>query len=185
MIAENGSQTEVVARDFEICRIFDAPRELVFNAWTKPEHLINWWGPKGFQLGVARLELRPGGTFLYSMKAATGHEMWGRFVYLGIAEPEQIVYINSFSDEEGNVMRAPFSTTWPLEVYNTLTLNEQSGKTTLTLRSGPFNATEKEQLTFQGSFRSLEQGFQGTLDQLEAYLNKIRNTTTTTTISHS
>jgi uncharacterized protein YndB with AHSA1/START domain len=54
--------------------------------------------------------------------------MWGRFVYREIVAPERIVFINSFSDEEGNITRAPFSPTWPLEVLNTLTLSEHEGK---------------------------------------------------------
>jgi uncharacterized protein YndB with AHSA1/START domain len=100
--------------------------------------------------------------------------MWGRFVYREIVAPERIVFINSFSDEDGNITRAPFSSTWPLEVLNTLTLSEHEGKTTLTLRGGPINATEEERKTFEAGFDSMRQGFTGTFDQLADYLAKAR-----------
>jgi uncharacterized protein YndB with AHSA1/START domain len=165
--------TSVGEREFVFTRTFDAPRELVFKAWTESEHLRHWWGPKGFTFGVARLDLRPGGIFHYSMRSPDGREMWGKFVYREIVAPEKIVYMNSFSDEEGNTVRAPFSPTWPLEVYNILTFSEHEGKTTLTLRGGPVNATEEERKTYEAGFESMKQGFGGTLDQLADYLSKV------------
>jgi len=153
-----------------ITRTFHAPRELVFKVWTQAEHLSHWWGPKGFELNVARLDLRPGGVFHYSMKSADGFEMWGKFVYEEITAPEKIVFVNSFADPEGNTIRSPFSDIWPLEVRNTLTLTESEGTTTLTLRGGPLRASEEERRAFVEGFESMKQGFGGTFDQLEAYL---------------
>lgn len=167
-ITMNADECELV-----ITRIFDAPRELVFKVWTEPEHLKMWWGPKGFAINVSRLDLRPDGIFHYSMRSADGHEMWGKFVYREIVAPEKIVYVNSFSDEEGNTVRSPFSQSWPLEVLYTLTLSENEGKTTLTLRGGPINATEEERQTFVEFFDSMKQGFGGTFDQLADYLAKV------------
>jgi uncharacterized protein YndB with AHSA1/START domain len=172
MEKENEIMNETTEQEFVITRVFDAPRELVFKAWTEADRLAQWWGPKGFALGVAHLDLRPGGIFHYSMQSAAGHVMWGRFVYQEIVAPERIVYINSFSDEEGNIARAPFSQTWPLEVFNTLTLTEDEGKTALTLRGHPINATEEERKTYSEMHKSMQQGFTGTLDQLAAYLAK-------------
>jgi uncharacterized protein YndB with AHSA1/START domain len=170
--ATNNITTNADEFEFIITRIFDAPRELVFKAWTESEHLKHWWGPKGFTFGVSKLDFRPGGIFHYSMRSPDGHEMWGKFVYREIVVPEKIVFINSFSDEEGNTVRAPFSPTWPLEVLNTLTLSENEGKTTLTLRGGPINATEEERKTYEAGFESMKQGFGGTFDQLADYLAK-------------
>jgi hypothetical protein len=107
------------------------------------------------------------------MQFSTGKDMFGRFVYREIVAPERLVFINSFSDANGGITRAPFpqiGPTWPLEVLNTLTLSEQAGQTTLTLRGGPINATDEERKTFAGMFDSLRQGFTGTFDQLAAYL---------------
>lgn len=74
-------------RAFAITRTFDAPRALVFQAFTESERLAQWWGPKGFTLRVARLDLRPGGVFHYEMKSPNGHSMWGKFVYREIVPP--------------------------------------------------------------------------------------------------
>ncbi|HWY38507.1 MAG TPA: SRPBCC domain-containing protein, partial [Bacteroidia bacterium] len=143
--------------DFAITRVFNAPRKTIFKAFTEPEHLAHWWGPKGFKLLVAKLDLRPGGTFHYKMSSPEGHEMWGIFVYREIKEPEKIVFINSFSDEKGGLTRHPMAPTWPLEVHNTLTLTEENGKTTLTLRGGPINASEEEMQVFAAGHSSMQQ----------------------------
>jgi uncharacterized protein YndB with AHSA1/START domain len=163
--ATGGTATELV-----ITRTFNAPRDLVFKVWTEAEHLTHWWGPKGFALGVAKLELRPGGVFHYSMRNDEGFEMWGKFVYREITAPEKLTYVSSFSDAEGNTVRAFFSNTWPLEVFNTLTFTEQDGKTTVTLRGGPINATEEEIKFYESMHESMHQGFAGTFGQLDEYL---------------
>ncbi|MBO9129380.1 SRPBCC domain-containing protein [Bacillus sp. 165] len=155
-----------------ITRIFDAPRELVFKMWTDPEHLKHWWGPKGFTMNVAKLELRPGGMFHYSQKSPDGQEMWGKFVYREITAPEKLVFTNSFSDEEGNTIRAPFSPTWPLEILNILTFSEYEGKTKLVMQGGPLSPTEEERKTFEAARNGVKQGIGGTLDQLADYLAK-------------
>lgn len=159
--------------DLVITRTFDAPRELVFQAFTQADHLQHWWGPKGTTLRVSKLDVRPGGVFLYSMEAPDGNKMWGKFVYREVVAPEKIVFTNSFSDEEGNIIRAPFSQTWPLEVLNTWTLTEEVGKTTITLHGVPLNATEEEQQNFADMYGSMQQGFGGTFDQLENYLARL------------
>jgi uncharacterized protein YndB with AHSA1/START domain len=162
------------ADDFVISRTFDAPRDLVWKAWTEAEHLAHWWGPKGCTLRVVKLEFRPGGIFHYAMQFKPGHEMWGRFIYREIAAPERLVFVSSFSDASGGSTRGPFSQTWPLGVLNNLTLTEQGGKTTLTLRGGPINPTPEELKTFTDMFDSMRQGYGGTFDQLAAYLAKSR-----------
>src|SRR5215510_5706587 len=156
--------------EFVISRVFDAPRELVFKAQAESERLEHWWGAKGFTTRVIKLDFRPGGVFHYSMQTSDGHEMWGRFVYREILAPERIVFINSFADKEGNTIQAPFSSTWPLEIINTLTLSEHNSQTTLTIRSVPFNATKEERETFEIGLDSMRQGLNGSLDRLADYL---------------
>lgn len=159
--------------EFVITRVLDAPRDLVFKAWTERERLAHWWGPTGFTLSVLQLDLRPGGIFHYAMRSADGYEMWGKFTYRDIAAPERIVSILSFADQEGNPVRHPMSPTWPLETLNTMTLAEQEGTTTLTLRSTPLNASELEQKTFCDGHSSMTYGFGATFDQLDSYLAKL------------
>jgi uncharacterized protein YndB with AHSA1/START domain len=164
------TETNPGGQELVIERVFNAPSELVWKAWTEPERLAQWWGPKGFALTVARMDFRPGGDFLYSIQAPNGFSMWGKFVYHEISAPERMVFVSSFCDEHGNVTRNPMSATWPLEVMNILTLSEIDGKTTLTIQGGPYSATEEEHNTFFGAQANVKQGFKGTFDQLEAYL---------------
>ncbi|HXA02820.1 MAG TPA: SRPBCC domain-containing protein [Cytophagaceae bacterium] len=172
MTKKNEVVNETAQREFVITRVFEAPRELVFKMWTESEHLMHWWGPKGFTMVVSKLNLQPGGIFHYGMKSPDGHSMWGKFVYCEIVVPERIVFIVSFSDEKGGTICHPMSETWPLEVLNTLTFTEHEGKTTLTLRGEPVNATEEERQTFESGFEGMNKGFAGTLDQLADYLAK-------------
>lgn len=155
-----------------LTRVFNAPRELVFKVWTDPEHFGKWWGPKGFSLEVVKMDVRPGGMFLGCQKSPDGSQaMWGKFVYQEVVAPEKLVYVQSFSDEEGNTVRAPFNPNWPLEIINILTLEEHENQTTLTLRGGPINASEEEQAAFDGMAPMVKQGFGGTFDQLAEYLS--------------
>jgi len=160
-------------QEFVLTRTFDAPRDLVWKAWTSAEALAQWWGPKGATIRVIRLDFRPGGTFHYTMSFQPGHEMYGRFVYREIAAPERLVFVNSFSDAAGGITRAPFPQLqgkWPLEVLNVMTLTESGGRTTLTIHGAPINATEEERAIYAGNFPSMRQGFGGTFDQLADYL---------------
>jgi uncharacterized protein YndB with AHSA1/START domain len=153
-------------KEFTITKVLNAPRDLVFQAWTEERHLARWWGPKGLSLSVAKLDVRPGGTFHYRMQTSEGHVMWGKFVYREIVAPERIVFVNSFSDAEGNIIPPPFEDPWPTEIVNTVTLTEENGRTTVTLRAVPIRATEEEVRVFVAGFESMTQGYGGTFEQL-------------------
>jgi uncharacterized protein YndB with AHSA1/START domain len=155
-------------------RVFDAPRPRVFQAFSESRRLAQWWGPKGFTITVLRCEFRPGGLCHYSMSDPDGHVMWGRFVYREIASPERIVWVNSFADEAGNLAPVPFSETWPPEMLCTVKLDEQDGKTLLTLRVVALNASAEQHATFLEGHASMQEGFGGTWDQLVEYLAKER-----------
>lgn len=159
---------------FTLTRLFSAPRDVVWKAWTDLEQLKHWWGPKGFRWVRFTLDLRPGGLFHYCMRSPNGEEMWGKFRYHEVAPPERLVFTVSFSNAQGGTTRHPMSATWPLEVQNTVTLSEQKGRTTLTLMGVPHNASEEERQTFRKGHLSMQQGFKGTLDQLEEYLGRAR-----------
>jgi uncharacterized protein YndB with AHSA1/START domain len=158
-----------------IVRTFNAPRELVFKTFTEAEHLRNWFSPKGFTTSVARFDLRPGGVFHYSQRNADGHEMWGKFVYREISPVEKLVYVNSFSNAEGNTVRAPFNPNWPLEILNTLTFEDQEGMTTLMMRLDPVDPSQEEIQTFESMVPMVKQGFGSTFEQLAEYLANIKS----------
>lgn len=162
-------------QDFVFTRTVDAPRELVWKAWTEAQRLEHWWGPKGFTLTVNKLELKPGGLFHYRM-STDKNEMWGRFKYTLIEPISRLEYVSSFSDPDGNIISAPIIDGFPLEVNNMLTFEETGdGKTIVSLRGRPAdNATEAQRAVFAGLNSSMQQGFGGTFDQLDAYLAEIK-----------
>jgi uncharacterized protein YndB with AHSA1/START domain len=134
-IAKSTNEQELV-----ITRVFDAPRELVWKAWTDPERVKRWWGPKGFTAPFCKIDLRVGGVFHYCMRSPEGKDYWNTGVYREIVEPERMVCTDSFADEEGNVVPAShygMSSDFPLEMLVTVTFEEHGeheGKTKFTLR---------------------------------------------------
>jgi uncharacterized protein YndB with AHSA1/START domain len=170
-ISERKSMTSRVP-NFVISRTFDAPRELMWKAWSERARLMEWFGPKGFKMPAAKMDFRPGGSFHYCLAAPNGDEMWGKFIYREIVSPEKIVLVNSFSDETGAITRHPMSATWPLEMLSTFTLAEEYGRTTARVEWTPLNPTEEERKTFDAAREGMKQGWSGTFDQLAAYLAK-------------
>jgi uncharacterized protein YndB with AHSA1/START domain len=158
--------------EFVLTRVFDAPRERVWRAFTDVEQLKQWWGPSGFKPHAFTLDLRPGGVFHYGMTAPDGSLMWGKWIFREIVKPERLVILSSFSDKDGGVTRHPMAPDWPLQMLGTMTFAEQDGKTLLTSRTVAFEASEAERKTFAAGFDSMRQGFKGTWDQLDAHLAK-------------
>lgn len=147
-------------REFVMERVFDASRELVWQAWTKPEHLTQWWGPKGWTLPVCQVDFRPGGVWLYCMRGPDGEEAWGKAIYREIVEPERIVYLDTFVDETGNPLEG-----MP-EMLITVTFADHDGKTRLATHAQFASAADLEAVLAMGMVEGLTQ----TWDRLEAYL---------------
>ena len=147
-------------REFVMERVFDAPRELVWQAWTKPEHLVHWWGPKGWTLPVCKVDFRPGGVWHYCMRGPEGEESWGKAIYREIVEPERIVYLDTFSNEAGNPVEG-----MP-EIIITVTFEDLDGKTKLATHAQFASAADLESVLAMGMVEGLTQ----TWDRLEAYL---------------
>jgi uncharacterized protein YndB with AHSA1/START domain len=113
-------------RELVITRVFDAPRALVFKAWTDPKHLAQWWGPKGFTNPVCEVDARVGGAWRIVMRSPDGVEYPGGGVYREIVEPQRLVFTNIATDKEGNPL---------LDGLTTVTFAEHGGKTKLTLQT--------------------------------------------------
>ncbi|OCT13550.1 polyketide cyclase [Paenibacillus pectinilyticus] len=157
--------------EISITRVFNAPRELVFKAWTELGHFAKWWGPKGGILEIVKMDAHSGGEFLGIQTAPDGNQvMWTKFAYQEVVEPEKVAYIRSFSDEQGNTVRAPFSVSWPLEIMNIISLEDDEGKTILNLKGCPVNASAEEQEAYKGMVPKLQQDIEGTFDKLADYL---------------
>lgn len=157
---------------FVLERVFNAPRELVYEAWAKAEHLAQWWGPKGFLLENISLDFKPGGMFHYSLQTPDGSKIWGKFIYKEMSAPEKIVFVNMFSDAAGNRTRNPWMPEWPLEILNTVTFADIEGKTMLNITSRPLNATATEMDKFIKERPGMQGGYKGALDKLENLLTK-------------
>jgi uncharacterized protein YndB with AHSA1/START domain len=158
-------------RDFVISRILDAPRLKVWQALTEPNHMEQWWVPTSFTMIAMNMDFRPGGFFHMGMRSGEGYKMWGKFNYQEIVPPERLVFVNSFSNQAGEVTRHPIVPTWPRETLITVMLSEEPGdKTKLDVRWAPHNATEIEKKTFDTGHVGMQATWGGTFDRLEAYL---------------
>lgn len=154
---------------FSLSRTFKAPKELVFEAFANEAALARWWGPVEAPIDVISLDFRPGGTFHYKMKGPQVH--YGIFHYREIRRPDSIIWVNSFANEKGEIIKPPFEgMDIPKEMLVRISLSEKDGITTLDLFSEPIHASESEVNTFNGMMDSMRQGFGGTLNQLESYL---------------
>ncbi len=154
-------------RELVITRVFDAPRDLVFKAWTEPQRLMQWWGPKGFTTPYCTVDLRLGGIFHYCMRSPEGRDVWGRGVYREISKPERIVYADAFADEKGNPVPPAhygMSPGHPSETLVTVTFTEHGGKTKVTLHHAvPESVPERS---------GIQQGWTEMLDRLADELAK-------------
>lgn len=158
-------------RELTITRIFHAPRELVWKAWTEPEYLTRWWGPRGFTAPVIKVDLREGGRYLYSMRSPEGQDFWSTGVYREIVEPEKIVATDSFADAEGNVVPAStygMSGDWPPEMLVTVTFEDVDDGTKVTIRGAGIPAGENRDMA--------EAGWNESLDKLENVLENEQST---------
>lgn len=161
--SENNEIKQTSQQVLLITRVFDAPRELVFKAWTDPKHVAQWWGPRGFTIPVCELDVRPGGIMLIHMRGPDGvvYPLMG--VYQEIVAPERIVFITQgFEDEFGNPQ---------LEVLNIVTFADLGGKTRLTLQARVVKSTPEIAATLAG----MEQGWVEALERLEECLLIIGN----------
>jgi len=116
----------------EITRTLDAPRELVWQMWTEPQHLAPWWGPKGSTLPVWTADLRPGGSYHFTMRGPDGNDYWNRGVYREVVPPKRLVMEGAWTDAEGHP-------TSPV-MMTIVILEDENGKTKLILRGSGFES---------------------------------------------
>jgi len=168
----NTNQTDK-KNGLKIVRDFKAPKSLVFQAFSTAEAFAEWWGPAGMPMTIVHFDFKQGGKLHYKMEGH-GQTMWGIFHYHNIVKPDLIEFVSSFSDEAGTICKAPFPMDFPFEIFNQLTLSEKDGITTISLFGYPINATPEQEATYTAMMANMTQGFEGTLNQLDAYLAKIQ-----------
>ncbi|MCG6166973.1 SRPBCC domain-containing protein [Leptospira sp. FAT2] len=148
-----------------ITRLFNAPREAVFDAWTNPEQVMKWWGPKNFTTPYCKMDFRVGGRYVFCMRAPDGNEFWSTGEYKEIVRPEKIVKTDSFADSNGNPVPAShygIEGEWPEVLLISLLFEDQQGKTKFTLRHTGIPGAEVSEMTGASWNESL--------DKLEAIL---------------
>jgi uncharacterized protein YndB with AHSA1/START domain len=146
---ETGNDT----RELLITRVFDAPRALVFETWSKPEHLVHWWGPAGFTLPIHEMEFRAGGVIRFCMRSPDGHEHWMVGEYREILPASRIVFASSIDDD-------------PLhQVITTVTFADEGARTKVTVQ---------QRFTFESdATRGAQQGWTSSLDRLVKLLAEL------------
>ena len=138
-------------------RVFDAPRELVWQVWTDPKHLAQWWGPDGFTTTTSAYDARPGGIWRFVMHGPDGRDYQNRITFDEIVKPERIVYHHGGGDDVE-----------PVQFKVTVTFEDVGGKTKLTMRGVFASAAERDRVIKEyGADKGMEQA----LARLDVYLN--------------
>ena len=130
-MSDNAS-TASADRVLLMTRVFDAPRSLVFKVWTDPQHLVRWWGPRGYTTPVCEMDVRPGGAYRLLMRSAQGQEIWWHGIFREIVEPERLVWTCAIDRPDGARVSG--------ETVLTVTFEEQGRKTRLTLHQATFDS---------------------------------------------
>ena len=156
MDAMTNATAETIDRELLITRIFDAPRALVFKAWTEPDRAARWWGPQGFVTVYCNMDVCPGGAFRVCMRSPEGTEHWKQGIYREVVEPERLVFTFAWEDAEGKPGH---------ETVVTVIFAEHGVKTKLTLHQGVF-----ETVAARDAHRT---GWTSTLERLAHYIGNL------------
>jgi uncharacterized protein YndB with AHSA1/START domain len=154
--ARNSLDLEQDPRSIIGTRVFDAPRELVWTAWTDPKHLAQWWGPNGFSTTTSAFDMRPGGVWRFVMHGPDGRDYQNRITFDEIVRPELIVYRHSGGEDVE-----------PVQFTQTVTFEDVGGKTRLTWRGVFPSAAERERVIKE---YGADKGLVQTLSRLGEYL---------------
>lgn len=152
-------EAEQIRSELLVGRVFDAPRELVWKAWTEPDYVRRWWGPKGFTAPVMEIDLRVGGRYLYGMRSPEGQDFWSTGEYREIVPAERIVATDSFADADGNAVPASaygMTGDWPTELLSTVTFEDADGGTKVTIREPGVPVDEDRDMAVVGWNESLD-----------------------------
>jgi uncharacterized protein YndB with AHSA1/START domain len=136
-----------------ITRVFDAPRDVVFQAWTEPGRVARWWGPQGFVTTYCDMDIRPGGAFRVCMRSPEGAEHWKQGIYREVVEPERLVFTFAWEDADGNPTH---------QTLVTVSFAEEGSRTKLTLHQAVFETVARRD--------EHQRGWTSTLQRFAEYL---------------
>jgi len=155
---------------FTTSRRFAAPLPRVWAAWTDPDQLAAWFGPKGTAGSILAYDLRPGGEWRGRMEGPDGSVMFSKFVFREIERERRLVWVHGFADAEGNRARAPFAALFPLELLTTVLFSAAGDETLVELSWEPIDASPEECAFFAEMMASMTGGWAGSFDQLDEFL---------------
>ena len=157
-----------------LTREYDAPMQLVFEAWTQADHLKNWQVPqKGVTCEYVSADIRSGGSALHKMTMPNGYEMWLLTKYEEVTPPDTIVFRQYMSNEAGDILPNPQMPNWPKEMRATVKLEDLGGRTKMQFIWGPVDATPEEIETFNASRDQHGAGWGGGFEILADYLGTL------------
>jgi uncharacterized protein YndB with AHSA1/START domain len=159
----NELSNEAAQRELVITRIFNAPRQLVWKAWTEPGHFKKWWGPKEYTCPYCSIDLKVGGKYLASMQSEDGKKIWSTGTYREIKPQRKIVYTDSFADSKGNIVPGSDYNMpeMPMELIVTIEFEEADGKSNMSLHHAGLPVAMADDCIkgWQSSFDKLESNF--------------------------
>lgn len=167
--------TEINVKPSILSRDFDAPMQLVYEAWTEEQHLCQWQVPNAdivCEYSVA--DIRDGGSSLHKMLMPGGREMWLLTEYHELVPYHTIVFTQYMSNEQGEILPPPMPN-WPKEIRATINLSETDGVTHMEFIWQPINPTREEAEAWEASRSQYSQGWAGSFELLSAYLVKLYN----------
>jgi uncharacterized protein YndB with AHSA1/START domain len=159
MAATNSLDLSSDLRSIIGMREFDAPRELVFSAFTDPTHLARWWGPNGFTTTTSSFDLRPGGVWRFVMHGPDGRDYQNRITFEEVVRPERLVYRHGGGDEVE-----------PVQLRQTITFEDLGGRTRITWRGDFPSAAERDRVIKE---YKADVGLVQTLARLAEYVKEI------------
>jgi len=158
---------------FTISRVFEAPRQLVFDCWVQPAHFEQWFAPAGCGSRLCSADVRPGGHYHQEVVWPDGTSFHTMHAFKEIHPIDLILFVSSFCDESGQIVKHPFDDRWPDRLLTRVTFAEEGRNTRVTVQWDPVDATEAELKNFVDSQPNCVLGWTGTFDRLAATLESL------------
>lgn len=152
------SKSNTADREIVLSRLLNAPRELIFDAWTDPKHIVQWWGPRGFTTTSHEMSVTPGGVWRFVMHGPDGRDYKNKIIFIDVLKPERLVYRHAGEEDHENV-----------RFHVTVTFEAKGSKTLLTMHSLFETAQERNEVVTK--YGAIEGGKQ-TLERLAEFIER-------------
>ena len=158
--------------EYVLERTFDAPREMVWRAWTDPELLSRWYGP-GIETIIHDFDLQPGGAWLNEMRWGENAD-FSKMVFQEVTQAEKLVWHHSSTDADWNIISSPMMEDWPRVLLTTVTFEDSGDKTNVRLSQIPMNATNAEIACFAAMMDGMSKGWGGGYKIIDEILKELQ-----------